>query len=111
MDQISQDLSREGIKTLTGKDNWNKTTVDRILRSVIYRGDYLFQQYLAVNTAEKQLIRNKGEAPQYYIEEHHEAIITPKEWEDVQEIINERVRVSTKKNDHIKTLWNKKMRS
>ncbi|MED1601769.1 recombinase family protein [Alkalihalophilus marmarensis] len=96
--QISQDLSKEDIKSPTGKDNWNKSTVDRILKSEKYRGDYLFQQYVTVNTADKRPIINQGEAPQYYIEEHHEAIIDPKEWEEVQAILDERARVAMEKS-------------
>ena len=31
---------------------------------------------------------NEGEVPQYYIENSHEAIIDPMEWESVQDELN-----------------------
>ncbi|UTW68460.1 recombinase family protein [Anaerobacillus sp. HL2] len=38
----------------------------------------------------KKNIRNEGQEPQYYIEQHHEPIISKKVWEEVQAILEER---------------------
>lgn len=99
--QLIKDLSEEGIPSPSGSNKWHHRTVENILKSVVYRGDYLFQQYVTINTAEKQVVRNQGEEPQYYIEHHHEAIIDPEVWEEVQAIIEERERAFAKRKSPI----------
>lgn len=37
---------------------------------------------MRVDTLQSKVIRNQGEEPRYYIENHHEGIIKPKDWED-----------------------------
>lgn len=83
---------RDGIKTATGKDFWNPKTVQGMLTNVVYKGDYLYQKFVTVDTLQSKVIRNQGEEPQYYIENHHEAIIKPEDWDRVQDILEERKR-------------------
>lgn len=87
---ICENLARDGIKTATGKDYWNPKSVMAMLTNEVYKGDYLFQKHVTVDTLQSKVIRNQGEEPQYYIENHHEAIIKPKDWDRVQDILEER---------------------
>lgn len=49
-----------------------------------YRGSALLQKKITTDFLSKRQKPNEGEAPQYYIEQSHEAIIPPDEWEIVQ---------------------------
>lgn len=80
VNKICEDLAQDGIKTATGKDYWNPKTVQGMLTNVVYKGDYLYQKHVTVDTLQSRVIRNQGEEPQYYIENHHEAIIKPENW-------------------------------
>ena len=88
--QIAVDLSERKILTPQGNETWSPTTIKNILKSVVYKGDILFQQTVAVQNGQKKNIRNEGQEPQYYIEQHHEPIISKKVWEEVQAILEER---------------------
>lgn len=88
--KICEDLASDGIKKATGKDYWNPKSVMAMLTNEVYKGDYLFQKNVTVDTLQSKVIRNQGEKPQYYIENHHEAIIKPKDWDRVQEILEVR---------------------
>ncbi|WP_176371488.1 recombinase family protein [Litchfieldia alkalitelluris] len=90
--QIHASLTKDRIPSPKGKGMWSLSTVKQILTNVVYRGDYLYQKYFTVDTLEEKSATNQGELPQYYIEGHHEAIIDPKEWDDVQAIIEDRSR-------------------
>ncbi len=81
---IATYLTKNNIKTPTGKDNWQKTTVDSILTNEKYKGDALLQKKFTVDFLEKRTKKNEGEIPQYYVENSHPAIIEPVELEQVQ---------------------------
>ena len=88
--QIAMDLSERKIPSPNGNASWGARTVTNILRNVVYQGDYLFQQTVALQNGQKRNVLNEGQEPQYYIEEHHEQIIPKKKWEEVQKILDER---------------------
>lgn len=88
--QIAVDLSEKKIPTPTGNSTWGPRTITYILKNVVYKGDILFQQYIAVQSGQKKNIRNEGQEPQYYIDRHHEPIVSSKVWEEVQHILEER---------------------
>ncbi len=92
VNKICEDLAGDGIKTVTGKDFWNPKSVMAMLTNEVYKGDYLFQKHVTIDTLQSKVVRNQGEEPQYYIENHHEAIIKPKDWDRVQDILEERKR-------------------
>jgi len=56
----------------------------QILTNEKYRGSALLQKKITTDFLSKRQKPNEGEAPQYYIEKSHEAIIPPDEWEIVQ---------------------------
>ncbi|RKJ59693.1 hypothetical protein D7X33_29240, partial [Butyricicoccus sp. 1XD8-22] len=88
--QIITGLTQDSIPTPQGGDIWSLSTIKGILTNVVYKGDYLYQKYITVDTLEEKTAPNEGELPQYYIEGHHEPIIDPEEWENVQAIIHKR---------------------
>lgn len=81
---IAKELTSRGIKTPMGKDVWTPGTVGRILTNEKYKGDALMQKTVTVDFLQKKTKKNEGEAPQYYVEGNHPAIIDPKIFDIVQ---------------------------
>ena len=61
-----------------------------ILTNEKYRGDALIQKEYTADFLDKTRRKNTGEIPQYYVEEHHEAIIPPDLFDFVQSEIKHR---------------------
>ena len=83
--QISKILTESEYRTVTGNDNWQKSTVINILKNEKYKGDALLQKTYTVDFLTKRHKKNRGEIQQYYVSENHEAIIPPEIWDLVQE--------------------------
>jgi hypothetical protein len=81
---IAAELTSRGIKTPAGKDVWNQQTVRRMLSNEKYKGDALLQKEFTVDFLQKNMKKNEGEVPQYYVEGNHEAIISPAVFDMVQ---------------------------
>ena len=81
---ITKELESRAIKTPSGKDNWHVSTIKSILTNEKYRGDALLQKGYTADFLQKTRKINHGEIPQYYVEEHHEAIIPPAQFDYVQ---------------------------
>ena len=87
---ITKELEKRGIKSPSGKDKWYISTVRSILTNEKYRGDELIQKEYTADFLDKTRRKNTGEIPQYYVEEHHEAIIPPDLFDFVQSEIKRR---------------------
>ena len=87
---ITKELEKRGIKSPSGKDKWYISTVRSILTNEKYRGDALIQKEYTADFLDKTRRKNTGEIPQYYVEEHHEAIIPPDLFDFVQSEIKSR---------------------
>ena len=87
---IIKELEKRGIKSPSGKDKWYISTVRSILTNEKYRGDALIQKEYMADFLNKTRRKNTGEIPQYYVEEHHEAIIPPDLFDFVQAEIKAR---------------------
>lgn len=81
---IARILTAENIPTPSGKQLWQPTTIESILKNEKYKGAARLQKKFTVDFLSKKMKINEGEVPQYYIENSHEAIIDPMEWEAVQ---------------------------
>ena len=82
---IAQELSSENIPTPSGKStHWRVSVINSILTNEKYKGAALLQKSFTVDYLTKRMKTNEGEVPQYYVENSHEAIIPPEEWEQVQ---------------------------
>lgn len=82
--RIAKDLTEMGIKTPGGKEKWANSSVLKILKNEKYKGDLLFQKTYIKDFLSHKSVRNNGEIPQYYIEDHHEGIITAEQFDQVQ---------------------------
>ncbi|MEE3451647.1 MAG: recombinase family protein [Acutalibacteraceae bacterium] len=89
---IAAELTRRGIKSPGGKDVWCQQTVRRMLSNEKYKGDALLQKQVTVDYLSKKMVKNEGQAPQYYVENNHEAIISPQVFDLVQAELEKRKR-------------------
>ncbi|NVF11663.1 recombinase family protein [Anaerococcus sp. AGMB00486] len=90
--QIEKMFAKEGITTRRGY-RWVDSNIKVILRNITYTGNLLFQKEYVVDPITKKRKLNRGELPQYYVENTHEAII-PKETYDKVQIEMERRRLA-----------------
>ncbi len=81
---IKQELERRGLKAPAGGKTWHVSSVRSILTNEKYKGDALLQKEFTVDFLEKTRKKNEGEVQQYYVEGHHEAIIPPRRFAEVQ---------------------------
>lgn len=89
--KIAKSLTEDEVPTPTRKKKeWSSATVRSILINEKYKGDALLQKYYCSDFLTGARRTNKGEIPQYYIENNHEAIIEPFVWELVQVKIKNR---------------------
>lgn len=82
--KIKKYLEENGIKTVTGKDVWSTSTIDRILSNEKYVGDVLMQKSFTENFLTGKRKKNEGELDMYFIENDHQAIISRDKFEAVQ---------------------------
>ena len=87
---IADYLTSQGIPTPKGKSKWSVSTISSILTNEKYKGDALLQKTYTANFLTKDIRKNKGEVPQYYIKDSHPAIIDPDTFELVQNEIERR---------------------
>ncbi|WP_099468750.1 recombinase family protein [Konateibacter massiliensis] len=88
--KIARHLEEKGIKTVTGRDNWQTTVIEKMIRNEKYMGDALLQKTYTVDFMTKRKVINKGIVPQYYVEDNHEPIIPKELFYRVQEEIMRR---------------------
>lgn len=73
VERIAQILTKRGYKTVHGSTAWSRKTVLGMLKNEKYTGNSLLQK--SINNLKVKKM-NRGELPQYYIENSHEAIIS-----------------------------------
>ena len=73
--QIADLLEERGIVTVTGNKKWHTSTINSILKNEKYMGDLLLQKYYTSDYLSKRKLANRGQLPQYYIENNHEPIV------------------------------------
>ena len=81
---IAKELTDMGVKTPAGKDKWHQSSVMSILQNEKYKGDALLQKTFTKDFLTHKMVVNNGEVPQYYVEGHHEGIVTADQYEQVQ---------------------------
>lgn len=82
--RIKKYLEENGIKTVTGKDVWSTSTIDRILSNEEYVGDVLMQKSFTEDFLTGKRKKNEGELRMYFIENDHETIVNRETFEAVQ---------------------------
>lgn len=87
---IAKELTNMKYQTPKGLTVWSDSTVRRILKNEKYKGDVLQGKTYTTDPITHKRVVNMGEENQYYIKEHHQAIIEPELFDKVQQILEKR---------------------
>ncbi|MBS5916587.1 MAG: recombinase family protein [Peptococcus niger] len=87
---IKEGLEKDKIVNGAGNKKWHVSNLNQILTNEKYMGDALLQKTYTVDFLNKKRIKNDGIAPQYYVENSHEAIIPKEIFMRVQEEMDRR---------------------
>lgn len=83
---ISRELEEQGYLSPRGYKRWTETTVLGIIKNEKYKGDVLMGKTFTVDPISKRRLDNFGEQDKFYIENHHEPIISEEDFERAQMI-------------------------
>lgn len=83
--QIAEKLQNEKRLSPSGKSEWSTATIRSILSNEKYKGDAIINKTFTVDCLTKEIRKNNGERPKYYVENNHPAIIDAETFGRVQE--------------------------
>ena len=89
--QIAEKLQNEKRLSPSGKSEWSTATIRSILSNEKYKGDAIINKTFTVDCLTKEIRKNNGERPKYYIENNHPAIIDAETFGRVQEELARRI--------------------
>lgn len=89
--QIAEKLQNEKRLSPSGKSEWSTATIRSILSNEKYKGDAIINKTFTVDCLTKEIRKNNGERPKYYVENNHPAIIDAETFGRVQEELARRV--------------------
>ena len=84
---IAEDLKRRNVKTKRNGE-WRARTVNAVLKNEKYTGDVIYQKTWTDDSFVRR--NNNGDADQFIVRDHHEAIISREEFEAVQSLMETR---------------------
>lgn len=89
--RIAKILTGKGIPAPGGGKKWHYSTIKSILTNEKYKGEALLQKtYVEDYLTHKSVLNNRA-IRQYYITDSHPAIISPEDWQKVQEKLRSKV--------------------
>ena len=77
-------LEENQIKTVLGESKWTTTSIKSILTNEKYCGDVLLQKTFRTDVISKKIVKNVGQMAQYYMPDHHEAIVSREQYNAVK---------------------------
>ena len=86
-EEIAKELTDRGAKTREGLDSWKAYTIKRILVNEKYIGDALLQKMYSTESFPPVKKCNRGERPQYYVENSHQPIIDRETFDSAQKLL------------------------
>lgn len=101
-ESTEKQLEQMGVKSYKGK-HFSNSSIRQILGDITYTGNLLFQKEYVVDPITKKSRINRGELPQYWAEDTHEAIIPMETYQAVQAEITRRRKLGVFANWSIPT--------
>lgn len=101
--QIKKHLESKEIKTVTGNDYWDTTTLQKMLKNEKYKGDTVLQKTCTEDFMTGRKAKNVGQRNQYYVSNSHPAIISDEMFDKVREEMVWRARVVHKDDGTVKS--------
>lgn len=87
--ETEREFEAEGITTANGC-RWVDSNIKAVLTNITYTGNLLLQKEFIEDPITKRRKKNRGELPQYYVEDTHEAIINMETFQYVQQEMSRR---------------------
>lgn len=100
--ETERELEAEGIRTRRGYV-MRDSNIHNILTNVTYTGNLLFQKEYIADPINKKRKKNKGELPQYWVEDTHEPIIDFETFQYVQDEMERRKKLGPLANKSLNT--------
>lgn len=91
--QIKAYLESMGIKTVTGNEHWDTTTIQKMLKNEKYKGDTMLQKTYTEDFMTGKKARNVGQRNQYLVRNSHPAIVSSEVFDKVKEEMTRRARL------------------
>ncbi|TYS69744.1 recombinase family protein [Sutcliffiella horikoshii] len=88
--QIAKQFIKKGYKKINGRTDWSSTTVRLILLNRDYTGDVVCQKFYTESYLSHKRLVNDEERNQYFIENHHEPIVSRETFKAVQRQLEKR---------------------
>ncbi len=101
--QIKAYLESMGIRTVTGNDHWDTTTIQKMLKNEKYKGDTMLQKTYTEDFMTGKKARNVGQRNRYYVRNSHPAIIADEVFDKVQEEMTRRARIVRKEDGTVES--------
>jgi len=105
--QIKAYLESIGIKTVTGNDHWDTTTIQKMLKNEKYKGDAMLQKTYTEDFMTGKKVKNVGQRDRYYISNSHPAIVSAEVFDKVQEEMARRARLVHKEDGTVESSTSK----
>ena len=83
---IAKRLTDMGKRNKKGEVSWHTHGVMGIIKNEKYKGDILLGKTFTTDPISKRRLANMGEEEQYYIRDHHEAIVSREIWDEAEQI-------------------------
>ena len=90
--QIKDYLKSMDIKTVTGNEHWDASTIQKMLQNEKYKGDTRLQKTYIEDFMTGRKVKNTGQRHSYYVSNSHPAIVSDEIFDKVQEEMNKRSR-------------------
>jgi site-specific DNA recombinase len=107
LSQIKAYLESMGIKTVTGNEHWDTTTIQKMLKNEKYKGDTMLQKTYTEDFMTGKKARNIGQRNRYYVRNSHPAIVSEEVFDKVQEEMAKRARLVQKEDGTVEPSINK----
>jgi site-specific DNA recombinase len=105
--QIKSYLESQGIKTVTGKDDWNAKTIRDMLKNEKYKGDTILQKTFTEDFMTGKKSKNIGQRSKYYVKGSHPAIVTAEVFDKTQEEMAKRSRFASNEDGAVEIVGSK----
>ena len=88
--EIADSLIQQGVPKRKGCSVWSDRGIVYLLTNEKYVGDERLQKYISTRTLPSKCVMNRGQEPQFYFHNTHEAIITRESFDRVQALLDGR---------------------
>ena len=101
--QIKTYLESMDIKTVTGNEHWDTTTIQKMLKNEKYKGDTILQKSYTGDFMTGKKMKNTGQRHSYHVSNSHPAIVSAEIFDKVQEEMARRARVVYKEDGTVES--------